>query len=319
MSTIKIDDVAYVRFAAPDLSEMAGFLSDFGLTPLPLTGDTLYARGTGSAPFVHATSKGAPAFLALGLRAASTDDLIKLAKADDLRVEDLEAPGGGKCVRLVDPDGHRIEVVAGQRSAEARALAPDHPHNFGDAKTRLRATLRVRRGPATVMRLGHVVLNVTDFARSEAWYKSRFGFITSDEVEMAPGVAMGAFMRADRGDTPTDHHTLFLAQTPDAPSFNHAAYEVTSLDDLMAGHAHLKAAQRTPSWGIGRHILGSQIFDYWKDPWGHELEHWTDGDLFTAADPPGKATMIELLSVQWGPAHPLLAAMQSPPSQKDQA
>ena len=35
-------------------------------------------------------------------------------------------------------------------------------------------------------------------------------------------------------------------------------------------------------WGIGRHVLGSQLFDYWYDPDGMEFEHYTDGDLFTA-------------------------------------
>ena len=75
----------------------------------------------------------------------------------------------------------------------------------------------------------------------------------------------------------------------------------------MCGHDHLKRSGYTPAWGIGRHILGSQIFDYWKDPWGHEMEHWTDGDLFTAADGSNKATLQDLLSAQWGPQHPLMA------------
>ena len=150
------------------------------------------------------------------------------------------------------------------------------------------------------------MLEVTDFRRSEAWYKTRFGFITSDEIEMAPGMAIGAFMRCDRGDIPTDHHTLFLLQSPRAPALNHAAFEVAHFDDLMVGHAHLKQDGRIPAWGVGRHILGSQIFDYWKDPFGNELEHWTDGDLFTAADGSNAATLQDLLGVQWGPLHPMM-------------
>lgn len=149
---------------------------------------------------------------------------------------------------------------------------------------------------------------MSDFRTVEAWYKQRFGLITSDEIEMAPGVAIGAFLRCDRGDQPTDHHTLFLLQSPRGPGFNHAAFEVANLDDLMRGHTHLKNAGRTAVWGVGRHILGSQVFDYWKDPWGHEMEHWTDGDLFTAADGSHTATMADLLDVQWGPRHPMMAA-----------
>ena len=169
--------------------------------------------------------------------------------------------------------------------------------------------MRLKPGPSTVLRLGHAVLEVSDFRKSEAWYKSRFGFITSDEIEMAPGAAIGAFMRCDRGDMPTDHHTLFLLQSPRGPGFNHAAFEVAHMDDLMCGHEYLKSDGRKAAWGVGRHILGSQIFDYWKDPWGHELEHWTDGDLFTAKDGSNKATMQDLLGVQWGPLHPMMAGV----------
>ena len=55
------------------------------------------------------------------------------------------------------------------------------------------------------------------------------------------------------------------------------------------------------------------VFDYWKDPFGNELEHWTDGDLFTAADPPQKMPMSALLAVQWGSPHPMFAGKAPPP------
>ena len=305
MSTIKIADIAHVRFSAPDLDAMKTFLIEFGLTPVEADDGILYTRGASTQPFLHATAVGEPAFQALGLRAESVADLVALAATEGAPVEMLPAPGGGRVVRLIDPDGRLVEVVAGQSLAAALPLPVDPPHNDARAKARVRTPLRLNEGPATVVRLGHAVLEVKDFRLSEAWYKSRFGFITSDEIELAPGLALGAFMRCDRGETPTDHHTLFLLQSPSAPRFNHAAFEVAGLDDLMCGHAHLKRAKRMAAWGVGRHILGSQIFDYWKDPWGHELEHWTDGDLFAANDGSRTATLQDLLSVQWGPAHPM--------------
>jgi len=121
---------------------------------------------------------------------------------------------------------------------------------------------------------------------------------------LSPEFALGAFLRCDRGEQPTDHHTLFLLQAPKGPGFNHAAYEVADFDDLMRGHQRLKGAGRQAEWGVGRHILGSQVFDYWRDPWGHTLEHWTDGDLFTAADGSNIATVQDLMGVQWGPQAP---------------
>jgi catechol 2,3-dioxygenase-like lactoylglutathione lyase family enzyme len=310
MSVIRIQDIAHVRFKAPDLSAMATFLQEFGLALVASDDGALYARGAGSAPFLHATALGEPGFAGLGLRAANEADLETLARHEGLAVQPLDAPGGGAVVRLTDPDGNQVEVVAGQSSATPLPLEPDQAHNTAQLKARLQEPVRVAPGASTVVRLGHAVLGVKDFRASEAWYKSRFGFITSDEIELAPGMAIGAFMRCDRGETPTDHHTLFLLQSPDAPNFMHAAFEVASLDDLMRGHAHLKAARRKAAWGVGRHILGSQVFDYWLDPWGHELEHWTDGDLFTAADGSHMATLQDLLGVQWGAEHPLTLATQ---------
>lgn len=305
MSILKIEDIAHVRFGAPDLDAMKAFLIEFGLVPVGSNDGILYARGAGCAPFVHATSQGESRFVALGLRAENVSDLKKLAEAEGAELEPLHAPGGGYAVALTDPDGFRVEVVAGQTPAEILPLPAEPPRNAAETKTRLRAPLRLEAGPAHVARLGHAVLEVRDFRASEAWYKSRFGFVTSDEIELSPGFAIGAFLRCDRGEAPTDHHTLFLLQSPQAPRFNHAAFEVAHLDDLMEGHDHLKKNGRVPAWGVGRHILGSQVFDYWKDPWGNELEHWTDGDLFSLSDGSNKATFQELLGVQWGPRHPM--------------
>jgi catechol 2,3-dioxygenase-like lactoylglutathione lyase family enzyme len=304
VSTIKIEDVAFVRFRAPDLAAMRSFLEDFGLTIAESSDARLVARGAGAAAVLHVTELGEPGFAGVAFRAGSLAELERLATAEGASVEDLDLPGDGKVVRLSDPDGHRIEAVAGQAEAPPFQAPPSLPWNLASGRQRLRATKRIAAGPAHVIRLGHVVLNVSDFRASERWYKDRFGFITSDEIQVSPEFALGAFMRCDRGETPTDHHTLFLAQSPKGPGFNHAAFEVADLDDLMAGHQRLKDAGRHAEWGVGRHILGSQVFDYWRDPWGHTLEHWTDGDLFTAADASGVATLQDLLGVQWGPPAP---------------
>jgi catechol 2,3-dioxygenase-like lactoylglutathione lyase family enzyme len=311
MPVIKIEDIAHVRFAAPDLSVMRSFLEDFGLTCFE-QGGKLYGQGSDGRPFVHVTEPGEAKFLAVGLRAASIADLEALAANEGVAIEPLNEPGGGMVLRLTDPDGYVVEVVAGQQcDAPAPCAAPQF--NSAAAKPRQRETIRLDPAPAHVRRIGHAVLKVSDFRASERWWKARFGFITSDEIEAAPNVPLGAFMRCDRGDVPSDHHTIFLAQLPGELGLLHAAFEVESLDDLMLGHEYLKARSREAAWGVGRHIMGSQIFDYWKDPFGNELEHWTDGDLFTAADPPTKQTMQALLAVQWGAPHPMFAGKMAPP------
>ena len=304
MSILKIEDVAYVRFRAPDLAEMRAFLEDFGLAVVEAGPTRLVARGAGPSPVAHVTDLGDAGFAGVAFRAESLADLQRLAAAENAAVEALDLPGGGSVVALTDPDGHRVDVIAGQTPADHLPIAAAQAWNHSGAHERLRATKRIAAGAANVVRLGHVVLNVSDFRASERWYKQRLGFITSDEIRLSPEFALGAFLRCDRGEAPTDHHTLFLMQGRRGPGFNHAAYEVADLDDLMRGHQRLSDAGRHAEWGVGRHILGSQVFDYWRDPWGHTLEHWTDGDLFTAADGSNTASVQDLLGVQWGPPPP---------------
>ena len=299
MSVIRIEDIAHVRYGAPDLAAMRAFLEDFGMTCFEQDG-RLYAKGSDGRPFLHVTEPGEARFLAIGFRAETLADLEALAAHVGAPVEELNEPGGGRIVRLTDPDGYRVEVVAGQARAEGSLSFADLPRNTAAARQRQRSAVRLDPGPSHVRRIGHAVLKVRDFRASEKWYKDRFGFLTSDEVEAARDVPVGAFMRCDRGTEPTDHHTLLCLGLGDS-GFDHAAFEVEDFDSVMAGHDHLALASRYEHHaGVGRHILGSQVFDYWRDPWGHVLEHFTDGDLLDASHPTGLHDVATALGTQWG-------------------
>ena len=137
------------------------------------------------------------------------------------------------------------------------------------------------------------------------WWQSRFGLLLSDEVRAPNGDVAALFIRCDRGDEAVDHHTLNFARFPGLPpKFHHAAFEVADLDDLMVGSKFLEEKGYQHDWGIGRHILGSQVFDYWKDPFGNRVEHWTDGDLFDATVPTNIIDISVMLGHQWGPPSP---------------
>ena len=60
---------------------------------------------------------------------------------------------------------------------------------------------------------------------------------------------------------------------------NHFSFEVQDIDDVFIGHEYLSGLSKDEHmWGIGRHLLGSQVYDYWADPWGRVHEHWADTD-----------------------------------------
>ncbi len=82
-------------------------------------------------------------------------------------------------------------------------------------------------------------------------------------------------------------------------------------------------------WGVGRHVLGSQIFDYWWDPTGYMVEvsshinnlspsiplnmclklimmmqHYTDGDTVNSDTPIGYGPAGDESLAVWGPDLP---------------
>lgn len=114
------------------------------------------------------------------------------------------------------------------------------------------------------------------------------------------------FMHLDLGMEYSDHHSIFFQRAPSDTegAMHHCSFEVDDFDTQLIGHEFLLAKGYTPVWGVGRHILGSQIFDYWKDSSGFTMEHYADGDVVnrdteTVRQEAGPHT----LSI-WGPALP---------------
>jgi catechol 2,3-dioxygenase-like lactoylglutathione lyase family enzyme len=298
---IKVHDVAYVRFGVPDLDKLESFLADFGLVTKQRDERVLYSRASDPTPYVHVAELGDAGLRGVAFEAASAQDLQAAAALEGASaVEAIEAPGGGHRVRFSDPDGFTVEVVHGRQEADSLPVRSAMPLNTGSDAPRRGTLQRVPAGPACVKRIGHVVLRVSDFRASEAWYKSHFGFLTSDEVYLGEkSNVVTAFLRCDRGQDYTDHHS-FLCVGLGEPGFDHAAFEVEDFDSVMAGHDQLVKGGYEHHAGIGRHVLGSQVFDYWKDPWGHVLEHFTDGDLLNADHPTASYDPGVALGTQWG-------------------
>jgi len=68
----------------------------------------------------------------------------------------------------------------------------------------------------------------------------------------------------------------------------------------MVGHEYLTGKGYQHMWGIGRHLIGSQLFDYWADPWGRVHEHWADTDVLNAHTPPNLLERGEGTGGPWG-------------------
>lgn len=303
---IKVVDIAYGRIRSPDLDKQEKFLTEFGMIRADRTKTALYMRGTDSEHHLHVTELGDPGFIGLAFNAASEEDLQRVSEVDGASaVEDIDEPGGGKRVRLTEPNGYQIEVVWGIEELpplEARRF----PVNDSSGRLNRRGELtRLDSGSSRVKRIGHGVMKTPNLAKSLAWVRGTLGLVCSDDVYAGEkDNIILSFNRVDRGAEYVDHH-VFLYVAGSRAGLNHMAFEVQDIDDVIMGHEHLKSiGDYDHVWGLGRHVLGSQVFDYWKDPWGRVHEHWTDSDRLNCDSLPNLVAAEEGLQSQWGEPAP---------------
>jgi len=306
MAIIKVQDIAYGRLRAPDLDAMEEFLTNFGMVRSARSEDALYMRGTGPDHHIHVTEKGDPAFIGLAYNAANEEDLERLAgQPGASAIEEMDEPGGGRRVRLTEPNGYQIEVVYGMEELAPIPVVRQLLNMGEDGLARPGELMRLAGGPSRVKRMGHAVMGTPKLAETLAWSRETLGFICSDDVYAGEkDNLMGSFNRCDRGDDFVDHHVFFCMATEMA-GLNHLSYEVLDMDDVFTGHEHMRGIGKYEHmWGLGRHKLGSQVFDYWADPWGRTHEHWTDTDRLNVANGSNLISAESGLGSQWGERPP---------------
>ena len=301
---IKVHDIAWLEFQKPDLPAAETFAHAFGFATSLRTPDELHLRGTDTgAPCVIVRRGPRSQYLGAAFTAAEASDVVRLADATGATPKKLPETIGGIGVDLVDPSGAAIRVVADTHKLPSLPTQTPLAFNAGHEVARTNQTQRPLRQPAKVQRLGHVVLQSTKYRETLDWYLEHLGLIVSDflyypgQRERGPTMS---FIRCDRGSSPTDHHTIAMTLGP-SNRYVHSAYQVADMDALAAGGEFLRDLGYHRSWGIGRHIQGSQIFDYWRDPNGFLVEHFTDGDMFDCTLEPGWAQMSATNLAQWGP------------------
>ncbi len=301
---VKVLDLAWLEFEKPDLERAERFAHAFGFATAARTPEELQLRGTDAGSPCVVVRKGRRSrFAGSAFRAACSADVLRLAAATGREARALPESIGGLAVDLVDPSGATVRVVSDTHELVATPAQLPHTFNFGHDPVRANRTQRPPRAPAGVQRLGHVVLQTARYVETLNWYLEHLGLIVSDFLyhpgQRERGPVM-SFIRCDRGPTPTDHHTLAMMLGP-SNRYIHSAYQVCDLDALATGGERLLDEGYRRSWGIGRHIQGSQIFDYWRDPDGFLVEHFADGDLFDSTLEPGWEPMSASGLAQWGP------------------
>lgn len=251
--------LGYCRLRCPDLTKSIGFYRDLvGLTLARQDNDAAWLRCSDKPYDLILEAGDAPGLSGIGFELESAADL----DAAHAIVERLglspawrDAAGCGamgltRSLLFTDPiTGMEIDFYSGQ-AIEAAPLS----------------------GQITkIVRLGHVVLNVTDLEAAHRFWVDELGFGVSDRVE---GVA--EWLRCWPNPL---HHSLALLQS-DANTLHHINFMVTDVDDVGSAMNRLKAADVPIVFGPGRHLPSTSIFLYCLDPDGNSAEFSFGMELF---------------------------------------
>jgi len=134
------------------------------------------------------------------------------------------------------------------------------------------------------LKLGHLVLRVSNLENSISFYQDIVGLNVSDRV----GKRM-AFMRAG-----TDHHDLALVQMTAAEitsadtmftNVEHFAYQVCDYSAIETATKMLQMNNIEIARGPGKHGSGENSFIVFKDPDGNNIEFYADMRQITAENP----------------------------------
>ena len=122
--------------------------------------------------------------------------------------------------------------------------------------------------------ISHVVLGVPDIRAVERFYCGRLGFRVSDRY-----VGRAVFLRAAPAG---NHHHLFVLNSADRKvRFNHIAFKVRDIHEVIGGGQALAARGWETHAGPGRHYPSSACFWYFRSPLGGAAEYAADEDMVT--------------------------------------
>ena len=151
MLAIKVADFAYPRMEAPDLDADGGIPHPFRPGPRRAhTGSRSICAAPTATIICTSPHKGGTKFIGFAYHAADEDDLKRIAKLPGASgIETLDEPGGGKRVRLTEPNGYQIEVIAGMRAVAPIKVERDLINTGSEPQRRAGRVMRLAKSPTT--------------------------------------------------------------------------------------------------------------------------------------------------------------------------
>jgi catechol 2,3-dioxygenase-like lactoylglutathione lyase family enzyme len=271
MNIIGLDSLV---FGVDDVDACSKYFTDYGLAP---AGDGRFEALDGTSVVIRARDD---ELLPVPLETGSMLRKTVYGVADEATLEAIaEELGKDREVkRLADGSLESVDdlgFVLGFQVTVRRPLSlPGEPVNSPGSEP-LRPVNVIGADPDADPKprtLSHVVYFVPDGAKGEAFYAKRLGFVTTDRF-----TGVGPFMRPAGT---TDHHTLFMIQTPPfMQGCEHFTFHMGGPTELFQAGTRFEEKGYETFWGPGRHIFGSNWFWYFNSPLGIHVEYDADMDL----------------------------------------
>lgn len=296
LGVVAVHSVDRFVFTVPDLSEAERFYAAFGLD-VRRDGTRIDLHTFGHphrwASVFEGGERKQLQYLRYGIFAE--DEPVFRQRVADLGIGMAPHPlGDDQGIWLRDADGVATQLVVTPKVSPSAKTVLDQPAPVRPGQGA--APSRSQVAPVHPRALSHILLFSPDVPRMVAFQQDVLGLRLSDKA-----ADVIAFVHTPHG---SDHHLVAFAKSH-APGLHHSSWEMGSIDDVGRGAEQMRNAGWSHGWGLGRHVLGSNYFNYVQDPWGSFCEYSCDID-FVPADldwPAADHPMQDSLYV-WGPGVP---------------
>ena len=253
-----IHSLNHFALGVANLEESAKFMRAFGLR-VHEQGSELHVRASASEHvWLKVVQRAKPSFefLSVGCYAEDFDQIVKQCQDAGAVPAEPHAIGTSDGFWFRDPDGTLVQLrVAPKMMIDEKAEMPSGNVPAGIQGAAFRSQAR----KVAPTRLAHMLLYTPEVRRSVRFYEDGLGVKVADSSG-----DMVAFTYARHG---CDHHLIAFVKST-GRGMNHSSWDMSSVEDLGLGSKQMRDAGYTRQWGVGRHVLGSNYFNYVRDPFG---------------------------------------------------
>lgn len=274
-----INGVDRVRYAVDNLEEACRFAADWGLSTVTTSDASvnLFRAMDGSEIEIVAVDATIPGRKPMVGNSGFCEAVFGVTDPDGLARLKEELSKDREAT--VDTEGtlHSVDDVgipiAFRISRRQRVMMEPTRYNSPNCPDRVNSRA-VRYAAAEPTEISHMAIGVDDAGAASRFYIERLGFTVSDHY-----ANRGVFMRCSpRGN---HHHVFFLNGKAPGTRFNHLAFKVRDVHEVIGGGQKLDAQGWKTFAGPGRHTVSSACFWYFTTPLHCAWEYAADEDVVT--------------------------------------